>query len=92
MSQIYSLETLDAIWSQFGTLRAADPSQSLSTAVTLACRAQGLDLGPNEVNELLREMRTLPLPSGVLQVALVASPGRYMVCRVHDRVVVCFLR
>ena len=57
MSQIYSLETLDAIWSQFGTLRAADPSQSLSTAVIYACRAQGLDLGPNEVNELLRVYR-----------------------------------
>ena len=57
MSQVCTLETLDAIWSQFVTLRAADATQNLSATIVAACRAQGFDLGPNEVGELLRVYR-----------------------------------
>lgn len=57
MSQAGTPETLDAIWSQFVLLRAGDPVQNLSDAIASASHSQGLDLDPNEVNELLRVYR-----------------------------------
>ena len=53
MTKVCTLETLDAIWSQFGMLQAADQGQNLSKAVVAAARTQGLDIGPREVDKLL---------------------------------------
>lgn len=57
MTQVFTLDTLDAIWSQFDTLQATDQVQNLAKAIVFAARTQGLDLGPSEVDKLLRVYR-----------------------------------